>query len=111
MAEAKVCEKAMSFSKELGFINVEIEGEALTVINKVKNIKKDHSEAWVIISNIHSLKYDFDSIVFKHINRQGNKATHVLAKEGRRFSNPRIWIEDAPLAVMNVILTECKLTT
>ncbi|KAK8533125.1 hypothetical protein V6N13_046292 [Hibiscus sabdariffa] len=74
-------------------------GDALTVINKVKNLKKDHSDVWTIISNIQSLENDFESIVFKHINQQGNNAAHVLAKEDRQFSNPRIWIEDAPLAV------------
>ncbi|KAK8627528.1 hypothetical protein V6N13_135137 [Hibiscus sabdariffa] len=51
-AEAKACEKAMSFCNELGFRNVEIEGDALAVISKVKNLKKDHSEVWAIISNI-----------------------------------------------------------
>ncbi|KAK8713076.1 hypothetical protein V6N13_148303 [Hibiscus sabdariffa] len=101
----------MSFCKELGFRNVEIEGDALAVISKVKNLKKDRSEVWAIISNIQSLKNDFDSTVFKHINRQGNNAAHVLAKEGRRFSNLRIWIEDAPLAVKIVVRTDCRLTT
>ncbi|KAK8694332.1 hypothetical protein V6N13_071886 [Hibiscus sabdariffa] len=93
MAEARACEKAVSLCKDLGFRNVVIEGDALTVINK---IERDNSEIWALVANIHLLKRNFESITFNYVNRLGNNAAHILAKEGRLFSFPKIWIEDAP---------------
>ncbi|KAK8702125.1 hypothetical protein V6N13_020493 [Hibiscus sabdariffa] len=106
MAEARACEKAVSLCKDMGFRNVEIEGDALTVINKINQPERDNSEIWALISNIHLLKMNFESITFKYVNRQGNNAAHVLAKEGRLFSNPKIWIEEAPLRVEEAAHTD-----
>ncbi|KAK8618037.1 hypothetical protein V6N13_115912 [Hibiscus sabdariffa] len=111
MVEARACEKAVSLCKDLGFRNVVIEGDALTVINKINKIERDNSEIWALVANIHLLKRNFESITFNYVNRLGNNAAHILAKEGRLFSFPKIWIEDTPPKVEEVAQKDINQST
>ncbi|PPS12588.1 hypothetical protein GOBAR_AA08051 [Gossypium barbadense] len=36
---------------------------------------------------------------FRFIPHQRNRAAHLLAEEGKRFGDPRFWIEEAPRTV------------
>ncbi|MBA0879890.1 hypothetical protein Goshw_015792 [Gossypium schwendimanii] len=71
---------------ELGFfVNlpmVEIEGDSLTVIRKMKGDREDKSEIRPCITDIRSMSKRFEKCVFKHALRQENKSTHILATKG-----------------------------
>ncbi|MBA0839262.1 hypothetical protein Goarm_005011, partial [Gossypium armourianum] len=64
VAEARVCLSAMILLEELGFREVVVEGDSLTVIRKIRAIE------------------------------DGNRAAHTLAEEGRKLGEIRIWIEE-----------------
>ncbi|MBA0715614.1 hypothetical protein Golax_014504, partial [Gossypium laxum] len=67
VAETKACEQAIIFSEELGSI----------------------------IQDIKAKIGSFESITFLLVGRQANVVAHALARESRRFSNPRYRIEEA----------------
>lgn len=69
VAEAQFYEQAVRFAQELGFHRIQIEGDSL-----------------MIIKRLHS---------FHNVKREANAAAHVLAREGRRFSEERFWVEEA----------------
>ncbi|KAK8606404.1 hypothetical protein V6N13_030687 [Hibiscus sabdariffa] len=52
MAEAIAYDKALILSKELGFKNIEVEGDALLVISKVVNPMNDRSTLGAVYANI-----------------------------------------------------------
>ncbi|MBA0802995.1 hypothetical protein Gohar_013247 [Gossypium harknessii] len=80
-AEARASFKAVSFAKELGFRDVCVEGDALTVIRKLKSAEKDRST------------------VARFVPRGANAAAHGLAMEGRKYTWPMYWIEEVSRVV------------
>ncbi|KAK5775078.1 hypothetical protein PVK06_042945 [Gossypium arboreum] len=68
VAKARACEQAVTFAAELGFRSIQLEGNSVTIIKKVASSKLD---------------------------KIANTDAHTLAGEGRRFSVPRYWIEEA----------------
>ncbi|KAK9012697.1 hypothetical protein V6N11_040736 [Hibiscus sabdariffa] len=68
-AEALACLVAVNFTRDLGFTRVVIEGDSLTV---------------------------FVSVNYGFVHREANGAAHVLAQEGKMYSSPMYWMEEAP---------------
>ncbi|KAK8615615.1 hypothetical protein V6N13_017200 [Hibiscus sabdariffa] len=106
MAEALACEQALTLSKDLGFRKIEVEGDALTIISKLRNPTVDRSMFRAIYHNIYVKKYDFEFLSFGHVKRENNNAAHVLACIGRSISTPMVWIEVGPPEVEEVIRTD-----
>ncbi|KAL4363826.1 hypothetical protein GQ457_04G030920 [Hibiscus cannabinus] len=46
------------------------------------------------LHNIYAMKASFVDLKFAHVNRFGNSPAHLLAKEGKNFSAPMVWIEE-----------------
>ncbi|PPS13890.1 hypothetical protein GOBAR_AA06689 [Gossypium barbadense] len=80
-AEARACFKAVSFAKEMGFRDVYVEGDALTIIRKLKSAEKDRSA------------------VARFVPRGANTAAHGLAMEGRKYTWPMYWVEEVSRTV------------
>ncbi|KAL4311431.1 hypothetical protein GQ457_01G010840 [Hibiscus cannabinus] len=93
MAEAFACEDALILAVDLGFNRIIIEGDALTVVNKVMAGTEERSLSRGIFQNISAMKASFVDLKFAHVNRSGNSPAHLLAKEGKNFSAPMVWIE------------------
>ncbi|KAL4325014.1 hypothetical protein GQ457_11G023740 [Hibiscus cannabinus] len=96
-SEAIACKQAVQFAKELGFSNVVIEGDSLTVLKKIISCALDRSILAPIVFDIKELSLDFHSIIFSFVRRDANNAAHVLARECRSIQTPCYWIEEAPV--------------
>ncbi|GMI71693.1 hypothetical protein like AT4G29090 [Hibiscus trionum] len=99
VAEALSCRNAVRLVLELAFRRVLVEGDFLQIINKLLAPSFDRSPSSPIIQEIKQFSGNFLSLSFLHVLRDFNKAAHALAKDGRRFDSPRIWIEEAPTTV------------
>ncbi|KAA3453893.1 Cytochrome c oxidase, subunit VIb [Gossypium australe] len=83
IAEGRACERAVIFAVEMGFRAVQIEGDSLTTIKK--------------------------STQKQRIDRDANTAAHVLAGEGRWFSEPMYWVELSKLILSEFVhLVSCS---
>ncbi|XVF32495.1 hypothetical protein REPUB_Repub17cG0087400 [Reevesia pubescens] len=78
--------QALTFSVELGFQEIEIEGAALGVIKKIQSSSTDLSPIGPVIDEMRFRARSFRSCLFKHTLRKGNEAAHVLAKQGLGFN-------------------------
>ncbi|KAL4290639.1 hypothetical protein GQ457_14G002490 [Hibiscus cannabinus] len=94
-SEAIAWKQAVQFAKELGFSNVVIEGDSLTVLKKIVLCVLDRSILAPIVFDIKELSLDFHSIIFSFVRRDANNAAHVLARECRSIQTPWYWIEEA----------------
>lgn len=96
----------MLFCYEIGCSSVYFKGDALLVIQAVNH--QEICETWIgteIENAKNFLKYRlFWTLNF--IYREGNGAAHALAHLGLNHWNERVWIEDFPLEISPIVLTE-----
>ncbi|MBA0692938.1 hypothetical protein Goari_010458, partial [Gossypium aridum] len=76
------CAEAAEMGLQLGFPRVEIEGESLAVIRKLKAEGIERSVIRVYISNIKTTCEQYKKCVFLHVPKHANGAAHSLATKG-----------------------------
>ncbi|KAL4272634.1 hypothetical protein GQ457_13G013290 [Hibiscus cannabinus] len=97
VSEAITCKLSVQFPKKLGFSNVVIEQDSLTVFKKINSCAPDRSVIVSIVFDIKELSLGFHSIIFSFVSREANNTTHVLARECRSIQNLWYWSEEAPV--------------
>ncbi|MBA0729128.1 hypothetical protein Golax_025802, partial [Gossypium laxum] len=81
-AEVLACLQPIQTRLELGFRQVVIEGDTLSVIKKVQSKEEDRSVISPYIDDIKFLNKRFGRCCFKKTSRNGNGVAHGVAKEG-----------------------------
>ncbi|MBA0696509.1 hypothetical protein Goari_003056, partial [Gossypium aridum] len=66
----------------MGFQDVCIKRDALTIILKLRAANEDRSYISSLIKEIKERGCRFRRLSFKHIPREANKAAHAMAKDG-----------------------------
>ncbi|XWS63255.1 hypothetical protein CRYUN_Cryun06bG0079500 [Craigia yunnanensis] len=79
-ASATIC--SIILAQQMGFYNVEIEGDALGVIKKIQGKEVDMSPIGTLIEEARVRKRSFQFNKFTYIGRLGNMVAHMLAKHG-----------------------------
>ncbi|MBA0570546.1 hypothetical protein Golob_004187 [Gossypium lobatum] len=108
VAKARPCEQAIDFVMELGFKKMQIEGDSLTVIKKVKTNFQEKSMLSPIIKDIKTKLGGFERISFYFAGRKANVAVHALVAEGHQLDEPQYWVEEAPQVVERVVEIDCQ---
>ncbi|MBA0734999.1 hypothetical protein Gogos_018884, partial [Gossypium gossypioides] len=80
--EAFACVQSTQLGLNLGFMEVEIEGDALSVAKKLQREGIDKSDICAYIRDGQGLNERFCTCQFKHIHRSTNGVAHLLATEG-----------------------------
>ncbi|MFQ6641008.1 hypothetical protein Gotur_016694 [Gossypium turneri] len=73
MAKARVCLQAIIMAEDMGFQDICIEGDALTIIRKLNSAEEDRSCISNLIKEITGRGYNFRSLSFKHAPREPTK--------------------------------------
>ncbi|KAK5812958.1 hypothetical protein PVK06_028404 [Gossypium arboreum] len=89
-AEAKVCLQAVIFREEMGFQDLVVEGDTLTIIKKLKLVSVDRSVIGNIISEIQRKRLRFVTLSYEYTLRKTNEAAHALATRGYNLDNPSL---------------------
>ncbi|XP_016690590.1 uncharacterized protein [Gossypium hirsutum] len=103
IAEAMACLQAVTMAEEIGFQDICVEGDALTVIRKLNSTKEDRSCISSMIQEINGRTPNFRRMCFRFVPREANKAVHGMAMEGWRYDNPLYWMEEVPRAVEGLV--------
>ncbi|KAL4336242.1 hypothetical protein GQ457_07G016650 [Hibiscus cannabinus] len=103
VAEAKACEMVVSFAIELGFRQIQVEGDSLSIIKKLNSTIADKSVLSPIVNDIISMRDSFEIITFTHVGRLGNEAAHELARSAAQFVPPHYWFGTVPEVVERVV--------
>ncbi|MBA0680160.1 hypothetical protein Goari_011873 [Gossypium aridum] len=106
LAEAVACYQGLLFAKEMGFVNVEVEGDAQIVIEKIIQGEDGRADLDSVIADIKAFKSSFHHISFKHVRREANQVAHIIAKEGHSRSENTFWIEDIPAVAKELVAAE-----
>ncbi|XP_061993334.1 uncharacterized protein LOC133711194 [Rosa rugosa] len=94
--EALALLHGLRFAIHVGFSNLEVEGDALSVINTLHDSSDDLSFEGHIIDEVKSLVKSFPICSCYFVKREGNKVAHRLAKEALRVSQPLLCLESGP---------------
>ena len=78
--EAKAMETTVLFTLEMGFNEVTLEMNSLTLCRVLSGLTEPPSSIETIAASILSLVQCFSIFSFSHVKRQGNKPAHILAQ-------------------------------
>ncbi|GMJ08209.1 hypothetical protein HRI_004490100 [Hibiscus trionum] len=101
-AEAYAVVHGLRLAANLSFRHVIAEGDSLSVIKKLKSGIDDRSDISAIVWDAQMLAKNFRTCTFSFIPRNGNFSPHAMAKESLNFSSERVWVEEAPDAVVHL---------
>lgn len=71
--------EAIWFAREMGFDLVEIEGDSLMVIMKLRSPNLDRSDVSSYVLEAQQLSRAFITCRYQHIHREGNNVAHLMA--------------------------------
>ncbi|MBA0766601.1 hypothetical protein Gotri_015630 [Gossypium trilobum] len=78
----EACLEAIRFAKEMDFRRAEFKGDSLLVITKMKSTATNRSDINMLVWEAKLLVFEFTTYHFQHIHHIGNRAAHLIAKEG-----------------------------
>lgn len=80
-AEASACLHALQLCLDLGFTQIEVEEDALSIKKKCQSNLKDKSEIGSYIRDIQHLRCRFQHLPFRFIPRNLNTIAHTIAQK------------------------------
>ncbi|KAF5450110.1 hypothetical protein F2P56_014981 [Juglans regia] len=101
LAECYALRTAMDLCRDLNFDKVIFEGDAQIVINAVNNQDEDLSFYGSIIEELKMVIKGWIGWKVKYSHRGTNVVAHKLARAALHTVEEKIWIEEAPLFVLN----------
>nr|GMD98846.1 uncharacterized protein LOC109177106 [Ipomoea batatas] len=105
LAEAISIREALKWSKEKGYNALQIESNALLVIQGLKNAAYD-SYFDLVLEDIRVLANEFDDISFSFVKRSANTVAHLIAREAVFNADCRAWDTTPPSFIYDVIRSE-----
>lgn len=93
----------LELAREMLFLDVTIESDALSSISTLQRKKIPNSYLGLVLPDCISMEVHFDKIVYSHISILGNKAAHYLAKFALTQPN-HVWIEEIPPIIGHCII-------
>nr|POE60949.1 hypothetical protein CFP56_74244 [Quercus suber] len=106
MVEVLAARSAIGFLRELHFDQVIVEGDSEVIINAINKGGFSSSSYGHIIRDIKLASSAFHNLAFSHTRRLGNKVAHKLARLDCNFSQLHVWMEDVPLDIASVYLSD-----
>ena len=94
--EVKAYEAGVLLARHLGLRDGVLEGDSLTISNKLKRITMPPTSVAAIVEGIHDLGSEIGVVNFSHVCRLGNKPAHILARQALSLVSDVIWIEETP---------------
>jgi ribonuclease HI len=106
VAEALAATHAVLFSKEVGFVDVLFEGDALQVVREIQSDPPHASRIGHFVESIQHEMVGFRSSCVVHAPRETNGATHALAKQAVSIRRSQVWVENIPTFILPIVLRE-----
>ncbi|XP_075668942.1 uncharacterized protein LOC142638762 [Castanea sativa] len=105
-AEAKAYELGILFAKDMGLSSSVLEGDSEVVCRALRVSDWGHSSIREIVKDTVSIVGSLRTFSFSHTRRQGNCATHVLAKRVIVSYPLLVWMEHVPPDVSPFVISD-----
>jgi ribonuclease HI len=107
--EASAARSAIQFAKDLGFMQIDLEGDSKTIVDLLLLTAPCTTFYGHIIDDIKQMAKDFHSVQFLHIKREGNVMAHLLAKRAKQNKPFEAWMESVPPELVSKLCSEFSL--
>jgi ribonuclease HI len=94
--EASAARSAIQFAKDLGFMNIDLEGDSTSIVEAILLTTPCSTIYGNIIEDIRQIARGLQSVQFLHIKREGNVMAHLLAKRAGINKPFETWMESVP---------------
>jgi ribonuclease HI len=105
-AEAVGAWQAVMFGKRLGVERVIFEGDSLEVVNAVKNGNSCWARYGMMVNTCLEELRTIPTWDFRHVQHEGNRAAHRLAKQSFVFRDTRVWLGILPSCIQDVLTVD-----
>ncbi|XVF60211.1 hypothetical protein PTKIN_Ptkin08bG0026400 [Pterospermum kingtungense] len=99
--------KRLSLTKELGYTHIDLEEDALEVVNLLNSDKPDSSLMGNIFDEARAMKSKFNKCTITHVRREANLAAYAMAKRAMRSQDAHLWLDSFPSDV-SICLVDCN---
>ena len=106
VVEALAALEAIKLAHLFGFRRVIIEGDASNVIMALNSSGPILSNIGNIVDEAQQLSSLFETVIFQHVRRGGNKVAHVLARRAICLDDSKVWVDCAPHFIQDVLLSD-----
>ncbi len=104
--EAFAARTTVNLVLDLGFREVDIEGDSLKIINVLLQNPPCYILYGHLITDTNIIAQNLISFQFMHVKRDGNTVAHSLAKRARHCEPFEIWIEFVPPDLQNILYSD-----
>ena len=98
----------LEFAYEMGFQNIEVEGDALSIIKQLQELEANYYIFGNIIEEARSKARGFSFFFFNLVGRDGNQVADTLTKLGLTVDNDLTWVEDCPPCIEQFVITDAN---
>lgn len=105
-AKASAAVSGLEIAWEVGVRNVILEVDCIKVANVVRLRTFDRTPFGYMIHDLVNLAKNLRSFSCNHVKRGANVVAHRLAKNSSLCKELRIWMEEVPMDVTNLVLAE-----
>ena len=88
--------RAMEFAVEVGFSEVILEGDNVTVMKSLISLEPNRSRLGHIYEDIQCISAGLRSFVVSFVKCSANSVAHALAKHASQVDDELVWLEDCP---------------
>ena len=90
----------------MGFFDIVLEGDSLIMVKAIVSERSSWFCYGQIIEDIRTVLGFLKNWRMEHVKREANVATHRLAKVTIRNPIERIWLEEPPSCIFDIIILE-----
>ena len=101
--EIIACRRALEFASEVGFTDLVVEGDNLSVMKSLAALETDHSWLGHIIQDIKWLTQSFRKVSFSYMRRAANSMAHGLARYAKNVHEDMYWMEENPPPMLEAL--------
>ena len=94
MEEALTARRAVVFARELSFLEVQIEGDCLRIIQAFQASNRCYTLCGHNIDETEQLGSLLQRCQFQHVKLDGNRLAHGLARRAALATNTDVWVKD-----------------
>ena len=107
--EASAAKAATQLAIDVGIIEVEIEGDSLSVVTALLDPSPCLALFGQLIEDTKQLAQSLHFACFQHVKRAGNSVAHALAKKARNSKSLEIWLEFVPPDIFPILCKDFSL--
>jgi ribonuclease HI len=106
MGEAMGALAAVEFSRDTGISDFILKGDSKQIVDAIAGKGSYWCKYGHIIGDINEVIKGFRRCEVRHVRREANEAAHVLAKSAIRTKEEKIWLEEIPSIIIDIVNQE-----